>query len=68
MDHRKLYGGGNPMKKPVGRPIKTPTGEKSQLTLKIPTRTKQLIINQAEAYGMSLTEYVVTVVERDAGL
>jgi len=56
------------MRKNPGRPIKTPTGDRSTVTMKISADDKRLIIGQANAYGMTITEYLITLVERDAGL
>jgi hypothetical protein len=59
-------GGGNQMKQNTGRPPKTPTGTTSTLTLKIPTKNKQQIIDNAQNYGMTITEYLLMLVERDS--
>jgi hypothetical protein len=48
-----------------GRPPKLPTGPTATLTLKIPSEVKVLMMEQAEAFDMSLTEYIVTLVGRD---
>lgn len=48
-----------------GRPPKLPTGPISTLTLKIPSEVKVLMIDQAEALDMSITEYLTTLVRRD---
>jgi len=52
------------MRKRQGRPPKTPVGEQSTLTIKIPTPLKQQLINQAEAYDMTITEYLTTLIQR----
>ena len=49
-----------------GRPPKWPTGDKSTLTLKISAEFKRLLMHQADAYGMTLTEYIITLVKKDA--
>ena len=54
------------MRRNPGRPPKEPTGEKSTLTLKISADFKRLLMRQADAYGMTLTEYIITLVKRDA--
>jgi antitoxin component of RelBE/YafQ-DinJ toxin-antitoxin module len=54
------------MKRNVGRPPVRPNGTKSSITMKIPSKFKQLVLDQAEAYGMTITEYIMTLVERDA--
>lgn len=48
-----------------GRPPKLPAGPTATLTLKIPSDVKVLMMEQAEAFDMSLTEYIVTLVGRD---
>jgi uncharacterized protein (DUF1778 family) len=54
------------MRRNPGRPPKQPTGDKSTLTLKVSADFKRLLISQADAYGMTLTEYLITLVKRDA--
>jgi hypothetical protein len=54
------------MRKRQGRPPKTPTGTNTTLTLKIPTQLKQQLITQADAYDMTITEYLTTLIQRDA--
>jgi len=49
-----------------GRPPKVPTGPTATLTLKIPSEKKILMMDQADALGMSITEYLLTLVSRDA--
>lgn len=56
------------MKRNTGRPVKVPTTEKTTLTIKIPSDLKRLIIKQSQGYGMTITEYVTMLVERDGGL
>lgn len=58
-------GGGNQMKQNPGRPPKHPTTPTTSITLKIPATTKLQLINNADQYGMSLTEYFCMLVERD---
>lgn len=53
------------MKKRHGRPPKQATYP-TTLTLKIPAKLKNLLIEQADAYDMSITEYLTTLIERDA--
>lgn len=50
-----------------GRPPKPPTGTQTTLTLKIPTPLKQTIIHNANAYDMTITEYLTTLIQRDTG-
>lgn len=54
------------MKKRTGRPPKTPTTKTTTLTLRIPATTKQQLITQADAYDMTITEYLTTLIQRDA--
>jgi uncharacterized protein (DUF1778 family) len=54
------------MRRNPGRPPKQPTGDKSTLTLKVTSDFKRLLMSQADAYGMTLTEYLITLVKRDA--
>ena len=54
------------MRRNPGRPPKEPTGDKSTITLKVSSDFKRLLIHQANLYGMTLTEYLITMVKRDA--
>lgn len=49
-----------------GRPPKKATGKQTTLTLKIPPTLKNRIIELADGYDMTITEYITTLVERDA--
>lgn len=51
-----------------GRPPRRPTGDTSTLTVRIGSTDKNLLIDQADAFDMSITEYLVTLIRRDAGL
>ena len=53
------------MKKNVGRPPKNPETPFVTLTLRVSAEFKSKLISQAQAYDMTLTEYLVTLVERD---
>ena len=53
------------MKRNVGRPPVRPNGIKSSITMKVPSEFKRVVRDQAEAYGMTITEYIRTLVERD---
>jgi len=55
------------MRKNPGRPVKIPTSGASTVTMKISAESKRKIITQAQAYGMTITEYVLMLVDRDAG-
>jgi len=54
------------MRRNPGRPPKEPTGDKSTITLKVSADFKRLLMHQADTYGMTLTEYLITMVKRDA--
>ena len=54
------------MRRNPGRPPKEPTGDKSTITLKVSSDFKRLLMHQADTYGMTLTEYLITMVKRDA--
>ena len=54
------------MKKRTGRPAKQPTTQNTTLTLRIPSKTKKQLIEQSDAYDMSIAEYLTTLIERDA--
>ena len=50
----------------MGRPTKQATGRHSTITLKIPSETKNLVTELADGYDMTITEYLLTLVKRDA--
>ena len=51
----------------VGRPPKkAEPGTSTTLTIRIPAEIKNLMVDQAAAFDMTLTEYLVSLVERDA--
>jgi len=52
------------MKRNVGRPPKEPTGDQVALTLKIPAPIKKKLIDDSNAFGMTLTEYIITLIQR----
>jgi uncharacterized protein (DUF1778 family) len=54
------------MRKRMGRPTKIATGKFSTITVRIPADKKNLITNLADGYDMTITEYLLTLVERDA--
>lgn len=54
------------MKRRTGRPAKQPTTKNTTLTLRIPSTLKSQLMEQADAYDMSITEYLTTLIERDA--
>lgn len=49
-----------------GRPAKPTTNERATITLKIDGAIKNRIVTMADGYGMTITEYLLTLVERDA--
>lgn len=53
------------MKRNVGRPPVEPSKETTTLTLRISADFKRRLMYQADAVGMTLTEYLITLVERD---
>lgn len=53
------------MKKNVGRPPKAPETPFVTLTLRIPAELKSTLIKQAQAYDMTITEYLTTLIARD---
>ncbi len=53
------------MKKNVGRPPKAPETPFVTLTLRVNSEFKLKLMAQASAYDMTLTEYLVTLVNRD---
>lgn len=50
----------------MGRPTKLATGDFSTVTIRIPANTKNRITELADGYDMTITEYLLTLVERDA--
>jgi len=55
------------MKRNTGRPAKLPTTDKATITMKIGADLKRLIVTQSQAYGMTITEYITTLVHKDTG-
>lgn len=53
-----------PVKRNVGRPPKEPTGGIVALTLKIPSDIKRKLITDSDAVGMTITEYLITLIQR----
>ncbi len=50
----------------VGRPPKRALpGTSVTLTIRIPSDVKNLMIDQASAYDMTITEYLITLVNHD---
>ena len=50
----------------VGRPPKRAEGGLVSLTVRVPAEVKNLLVDQCEAFGLTLTEYLVALVVRDA--
>jgi uncharacterized protein (DUF1778 family) len=50
----------------MGRPTKKAEGTHSTITIKIPAQTKNLISELADGYDLTITEYLLTLVRRDA--
>lgn len=53
------------MRKNVGRPPKSPSGPSSSLTLILPAEVKTKLIVDASAYDMTLTEYIVALIQKN---
>lgn len=52
----------------VGRPPKkAEPGGYTTLTIRIPAEIKNVMVDQAEAYDLTITEYLVSLLERDVG-
>ncbi len=49
-----------------GRPPKQTPNPRATITLKISGETKNRVVALADGYGMTITEYLLTLVERDA--
>lgn len=54
------------MRKRMGRPVKEVNTEYSTVTMRIPGRVKTQIAEIADGYDMTITEYLLTLVSRDA--
>jgi hypothetical protein len=55
------------MRKKIGRPANYVTaGVSTTVTIRIPAEMKNLIISLADGYDMTITEYLLTLVSRDA--
>lgn len=51
----------------MGRPASlADPGGSSTVTIKIPSEMKNLIVELADGYDMTITEYLLTLVSRDA--
>lgn len=57
------------MKKRHGRPpTRALPNTKTTLTIKIDAKLKNLMVDQADAYDLSISEYLGVLVSRDAGV
>ncbi len=50
----------------MGRPPKLATKELTSITIRVDKNTKNLILELADGYDMTITEYLLTLVSRDA--
>lgn len=50
----------------IGRPPKRAAGPHAMLTLRLTPEVKNLLIDMAEGYDMSIAEYVSSLVRNDA--
>ena len=55
------------MKKNVGRPPVLPVSGRSSITMKVDAEFKRKVIDSADGYGLTITEYFRLLVERDCG-
>ena len=53
------------MKRNPGRPPKNPDTPYVIMTMRVSAEFKRLLMSQADAYGMTMTEYIRMLVERD---
>jgi uncharacterized protein (DUF1778 family) len=54
------------MKTRMGRPPKTDANKTTTLTIRLSPDDKRLVCELADGYDMTLTEYLMTLVQRDA--
>ena len=54
------------MKPRTGRPPKKTEGDWAPLSLRVPSAFKNHLIEVADGYDMTITEYLMSLVERDA--
>ena len=54
------------MKRNPGRPVVMPTKPYTTLTLRVSKEFKEKLIAQAEAVDLTLTDYIIALVERDS--
>lgn len=49
-----------------GRPAKKADSGVVTMTVRLPAVTKNWLVDQADAFGLSLTEFIVSLVEKNA--
>lgn len=54
------------MRTRMGRPPKTNATKTTTLTIRLTPDNKRLLCELADGYDMTLTEYIMTLVQRDA--
>jgi hypothetical protein len=54
------------LKPKVGRPAKRAVGVSATLTVRLPAGVKNWLVDQAAAFDMTLTEFLIMLVERNA--
>jgi len=54
------------MKRNPGRPTVTPTKPFTTVTIRVNKEFKEKLIKQAEAVDLTLTDYIIALVERDS--
>lgn len=54
------------MKRNPGRPVVLPTKPFTTVTIRVSKEFKEQLIKQAEAVDLTLTDYLVSLVERDS--
>jgi len=54
------------MQNRMGRPPKYTENKMSSITIRVDGATKNLILELADGYDMTITEYLLTLISRDA--
>jgi len=47
-------------------PVTAPDGTTAKVTARVPARTKNLLAEMADLYGLTISEYLQVLVDRDA--
>ena len=47
-------------------PSRAPEGTTAKVTARVPARTKNLLAEMADLYGLTISEYIQALVDRDA--